>query len=168
MAQIARNNTDKAADTAKDTTDNVTRIAKEGADRAADTTREVAEKTREVTGRVAERTAAAAEDVSQRSAQALRRSTEIGSRAMSRLFQADGDFARAWMDLASEQVTHNIETMRKLAASRDWREALEIQNDYVRETLSRMNGGFARHLDLVSGMMSRVLDTVEQESRKAA
>jgi hypothetical protein len=157
MAQIAKNDADKATDAAKDTAGNVTRIAKEGADKAADTTREVAEKTRDVAGRVAARTASVADDATQRSTQMLRRSTELGTRAMSGLFQADGEFARAWLDLAGEQVTHNIETMRKLAATRDWREALALQHAFTRDSVARLNEGMSRSMGLSGKAMARLL-----------
>ena len=50
-----------------------------------------------------------------------------------------------WFQRGTEQLAHNSQTLKKLAAARDWREALEIQNSFLRDGLSRLNDGMTRY-----------------------
>jgi hypothetical protein len=48
-----------------------------------------------------------------------------------------------------EQVAHNAETFGKLAATRDWREAVELQGTLARGSLERMGRLNGRYLETV-------------------
>jgi hypothetical protein len=65
-------------------------------------------------------------------------------------------------------VTHNLETFRSLAVTRDWREALEIQNAFARDSLARMAEGASRYLEIASDTTAHLFATGEDEARKAA
>jgi hypothetical protein len=44
--------------------------------------------------------------------------------------------------------------VKKLAAPRDWRERLETQSAFLRDSLSRLNQGVARYVDVTGAMMA--------------
>ena len=74
------------------------------------------------------------------------------------------DLARFWLDLVREQMQRNLDTMQRLAAVRDWREALEIQNEYMRESMAGMTQGMHRQMDLAGTMTSRLLGDRAREA----
>ena len=55
----------------------------------------------------------------QRTAAAASGATRRYHAAASQLLTAEGGFAGFWLELVREQVAHNAETFRKLAATRD-------------------------------------------------
>jgi hypothetical protein len=142
MAQIAnrdteRDETNRAADTAKEATDRTVSLTKETTNRATD----------------------AAKAATDRAGDASRRVIEGASRAVGTAARADNDLARLWIEVTQEQLQHNAETFQRLAAVRDWRQAIDIQSAYIQDSLSRMADALSRHMDLAGSFTSRLIET---------
>lgn len=167
-AEAAKDTTVKVADTAKDVTNKTVEASKATTDRAADAARNMAERSKDATVQLVQRTASVAEEAVGRSADAARQIASMPPRAASEVFKAESGIAGLWLDLTREQVEHNLATMRKLGAVRDWREAIEIQNAYVQESLSRMAEGMNRYVEFTGNLMNRLFAVVENKAKKAA
>lgn len=163
-SESAKEGAEKIGSLAKDTAAKTADIGKAGAERVADT----AEQARESTARLGQRTAATAESIMSRPMDTTRQMFTLPTRAATEMFKIEGQLTHMWLELASEQMAQNAEMLNRLAAARDWRETLELQNSFVRESLSRMTEGMSRHLDLAGSMMTRVLQTSQDEIGKAA
>jgi hypothetical protein len=73
--------------------------------------------------------------------------------AASQLLKAEGGFAGFWLELVREQVAHNAETFRKLTATRDWREAVELQGTLVRGSFERMGRLNSRSFETIQAVL---------------
>ena len=60
-----------------------------------------------------------------------------------------------WFQRGTEQLVHTSQTLKKLAAARDWQEALEIQNSFLRDGLSRLNDGMSRYASEAGRIVAR-------------
>jgi hypothetical protein len=74
--------------------------------------------------------------------------------AASQLLTAEGGLAGFWLELVREQVAQGAETFGKLAATRDWREALELQGTLVRGSFERMGRLNGRYLETVQAVLA--------------
>jgi hypothetical protein len=84
------------------------------------------------------------------------------------VLKAEGDLAGFWLELVREQVAHGAETFGKLATTRDWREAVELQGTLVRggfERMGRLNG---RYLETVRAVLTAAGSTGTDRTGKAA
>ena len=63
-----------------------------------------------------------------------------------------------WFQRGVEQLAHNSQSLKKLAAVRDWQEGLEIQVSFLRDSLSRLNEGMSRYADEVGRIVARSRD----------
>ena len=154
--------------TNRDDTKQATDAAKSGVDRTADLAKEAVSKT---TAKVTAATDAALdkgrEVADQTGAPMVRLVLDQAAPAMRDLVKAEGDLATFWVGLAREQVQFNIETMQRLATTRDWREAMEIQADYLRQSMARMSDGLTRQMELAGNMTSRFLAAGEKIKKAA-
>jgi hypothetical protein len=146
MAQIARTKDPKAAEAARTT-----------AARAIDTAGDMAEQGRDKTLRVIQKTAATAEAMADGSQNATQRFAALSAPATSRMLQTESHPARFWMELAGEQMVQNLAFMNRLAATRDWREALALQHAFTRDSVARLNEGMSRSMGLSGKAMARLL-----------
>lgn len=81
----------------------------------------------------------------------------------------EGELAGLWLGLAREQMRHNLETLRRLAEARDWREAMVVQSDFVRDSITRTADGMCRQVDVAAELATGALAAVEEATaRKAA
>jgi hypothetical protein len=121
MAQIAKTGAARAPAPAKGTTDNVAELRKRTVDRAA------ADRTEDM-ARTVQRVAEGEREVAH---QAAAGTTKLG---------------RGFVDLAHEQIRHNLETLQALAGAVDWGRfakavdwdrVVQIQRAYLRGSLER-------------------------------
>jgi len=77
------------------------------------------------------------------------------------------DVAVIWRDLVQGQLAHNVETFRRLSASRDWRESFAAQSDYLSGNLTRMSEAASRYAELTSKMMQDLLTSGSQMLKAA-
>jgi hypothetical protein len=124
------------------------------------------------TGRAVEgagrKTVDLAQDVANRSADTARRTFDASARGAKSVFNAENDLARLWLETASEQFRHNVETLQRLAAVRDWHEAVDVQGAYVRESLERTARLVEAYLDVTGAAAQRMLSAGQKEWRNAA
>ncbi len=59
------------------------------------------------------------------------------------------ELARLFVALLHEQTAHNLESMLVLGRAADWREAAQMQRDYVRASVERMSRFTERYAELV-------------------
>ena len=64
-----------------------------------------------------------------------------------------------WFQRATEQLAHNSQALKKLAAARNWQEALEIQNSFLCDGFSRLNDGMSRYADEAGRIVARSRQT---------
>jgi hypothetical protein len=112
MVQTSKNTAERATD-AKDTSDNLTQTGSRMIERGED-----------LTGGLVD---------------AIKDLMVLPSQAALKLFKAECELACAWVELAGQQAAHQAETLQRLAASRDWREAvdrcLDLQGELVMANL---------------------------------
>lgn len=179
MAQTAaREIQDETVETVKDTANKATETARETTGKAVGAGKEAAGKTVEMTKEAAGRATGAAKEASEQVTGSMREATERtgktasrmvdnGSRALGTMLDAENNIVKLWMDTTREQLEHNAETLHRLLAVRDWREAAEIQTEYVRESLSRFSHLMSAQLE-VSGAVSEKVVAVGREQAKEA
>ena len=88
--------------------------------------------------------------------------------AMHDMVKAEGDLANFWLETTRDQAQHTIETMQRLAGVRDWREALDVQSDYMRESMARIADGISRQLTLTRNLAGSMLDAGRANLKDAA
>ena len=89
--------------------------------------------------------------------------------ATAELFRAEGEFARIWAELAGAWMTRDAERRRRLAATRDGRTAVEIHEEFTRDSLGRVAEAVDRCLDVQREMVRRLLAAgTKQQPRRAA
>ena len=150
MAQIARNEAEKA-------TDNVAELGKRTADKGADAAREAIDRT-ETTARrgfeVAQRTAGAALEVERAVA---RRSAEGATQ-----------ISQAFAELVKEQARHNVAVLQALSRAVDWDGVAQVQSDFVRTSVERAAAFTRLYFEVVQAVTASVVSTTKEQARKAA
>ncbi|HEX6013080.1 MAG TPA: phasin family protein, partial [Geminicoccaceae bacterium] len=73
-----------------------------------------------------------------------------------------------WLELVREQVAQNVETFRKLATTRDWREALELQSTLVRDSVGRMSRMNGRYRETVQAVMKATSSAAKDQAGNTA
>ena len=71
------------------------------------------------------------------------------------MVKVGGAVAGFWFQRGTEQLAHNTQTLNKLAAARDWQEALAIQNSFFCDGLSRLNDGMSRYANEAGRIVAR-------------
>ena len=59
------------------------------------------------------------------------------------MIKVGGAVVGFWFLRGTEQLAQNSQVLKKLAAARDWQEALEIQESFLRDGLWRLNEGMS-------------------------
>jgi hypothetical protein len=88
--------------------------------------------------------------------------------AASQLLTAESGLAGFWLELVREQVAQGAETFGKLAATRDWREALELQGTLVRGSFERMGRLNGRYLEAVQAVLATAGSAAKDRTGQAA
>jgi hypothetical protein len=158
MAKIATTKSDKAAAGAA-------KVATHP--RAADVAHDPTDKAQGTTLRLIAKAAATAEDRARTGSPATARPSVVlptqAATAAFEMLKAGAAVAGFWLQQGNDQLAHQARTLRKLAAARDWRERLEIQSSFLHDSLSRLNQGVARHVDVTGAMTAG-----SREARAAA
>jgi hypothetical protein len=148
MAHVShRNENGKTGDNDRTGTDKIRDLSDRGAkagERMLDMTREQTEQAR-ATGKhlMAETRAAMGHGLDAAADTVRKAGARTGS--IARQAQAEeADVANAWLTLGRDQLEHNVETFKRMAAIRDMRELAELQQEYVRVSLSRATQLFLR------------------------
>jgi hypothetical protein len=154
----ARSETAKAAELAQDS---VERTGDAVADGIAATTEAVQSGTRRMLD--------AAEELVGKSANPMMRLVlDRTGPAMQDMVKAENDLASFWLEMSRDHAQHTLETMQRLAAARTWREAMELQSDYLRESMARLAEGATRQLALTRALTTSLLDAGRGNLKDAA
>jgi len=153
MAQIARTGAEKAPTpaSAKPATGNGAELPRRVVDQAAEVARGTAER---------------AEDAARHDAESAQRAaagtTELG---------------RAFVELASEQARHNLETLKALTGAVDWsrvvkavdwQQVLQIQGAYLRASVERATRLNRHYLQASQALMTSAASAAQRPAKKAA
>ncbi len=134
--------------------------------RAAEVAQDPTDKARDTTLRLVDK-AAPAEDRARTSPPTTAKPSVVppthAAGATFEMLKAGAAVAGFWLQQGNDQLVHQARTLRKLAAARDWRERLEIQSSFLHDSLSRLNQGVARHVDVTGAMTAG-----SREARAAA
>ena len=60
-----------------------------------------------------------------------------------------------WLQGGAEQLAYNSQALKKLGAARNWQEALEIQNSFLHDGLSRLNDGMSHYANEADRIVAR-------------
>jgi phasin family protein len=142
--------------------------AARGGLRAVETAHAAADAGAEIATRGSRQVADAAGQAVQATAASVSGATRRYHAAASQVLTIEGGLAGFWLELAREQVADNAETWRKLAAARDWREALELQGTLVRGSFERMGRLNGRCLETVQAVMKAASSAATEGTDKAA
>ena len=167
----AKRESEEAERRARKAAETVTRpveAAARGGLRAVETAHAAADAGAEIATRGSRQVADAAGQAVQATAASVSGATRRYQAATSQVLAAEGDLASFWLELAREQVADNAETWRKLAAARDWREALELQGTLVRDSVGRMSRLNGRCLETVRAVLEAASSAAKDGTDKAA
>ena len=143
-------------------------VAARGGLRAVETARAAADAGAEIANRGSRQVADAAGQAVQATAASVSGATRRYHAAASQVLTIEGGLAGFWLELAREQVADNAETLRRLAAARDWREALELQGTLVRGSFERMGRLNGRCLETVRAVLEAASSAAPEGTDKAA
>lgn len=178
-AQAAKDATDKAGEAAQKGAEITAFAAKSG----AETVSFAAKSGAETAKRATEKTAEAGREVARAGAETASRLTTIGADAAKKTMAVVGDaekqaarqstevvseIGELFVGLVKEQMQHNVEVLQSLARVRGWREALDVQNDYLRASIERMTRGTTRYVEVVTKMTAGMANLARDEAKKAA
>lgn len=153
-----RGETDKAADTAQEVVAETTDAMTQG----------IAASTAEMQSGT-ERMLNAAKDLTEQALSPMVRLVpDRTAPAMHDMVKAESDLATFWLEMTRDQAQHTIDTMQRLAGVRDWREALDLQASYLRESMARMSQGISRQLTLTRSLAGSMLDAGRSKLKDAA
>lgn len=150
MAQIARNEAEKAAA-------NVADLGKHGVDQGVDVAREAIDRTEGAARKgleTAQRTAGAALEVERAVA---RRSAEGAS-----------EVGQAFADLVKEQGQSNVEAFRAMSRTVDWDQVARIQGELLRVSIERAAQFTQRYFEVVQAVTASAVSATKEQARKAA
>jgi phasin family protein len=178
-AQAAQKSAEITAFAAKSGAETVTLAAKSGAATAAFAAKSGAETAKRAAGNAVEvgqevarasvdtasRLAAAGVDVAQRTATVA---GDAEKQAAERSAETATNVTNLFVSLVSEQMQHNVQVMQSLARVRNWREALEVQNDYFRASVERMTNATGRYVEAVTKLTAGMANLARHEAKKAA
>jgi hypothetical protein len=95
-----------------------------------------------------------AREATQRTAASASGAARRYRNAASEVLEAEADLTGLWFELAREHAAQQAELFGKFAAARDWQEALEVQNAFVRDSFDRMNRLNSRYLEMIWTLMT--------------
>ena len=166
--QVAQDVTKKAGETAQKGAEIASFAAKSGADVASFAAKSGADAAKQAADRTAEagqQVARAGADMAHRAMAAV---GDAEKQAARRSTEAATDVSQLFVSLVKEQMEHNVEVMKSLARVRNWREALDVQNAYLRASIERMTNGTTRYVEVVTKLATGMASLTRDEVKKAA
>ncbi|HEX8374962.1 MAG TPA: TIGR01841 family phasin [Geminicoccaceae bacterium] len=166
--QVAQDVTKKAGETAQKGAEIASFAAKSGADVAsfaAKSGADAAKLTADRTAEAGQQVARAGADMAHRAMAAV---GDAEKQAARRSTEAATDVSQLFVSLVKEQMEHNVEVMKSLARVRNWREALDVQNAYLRASIERMTNGTTRYVEVVTKLATGMASLTRDEVKKAA
>ncbi len=115
----------------------------------------------------AERLMEQVEDLAER-APTLRLVLDRAAPAMQELVRAESDLASFWLESARDHTRLAFETMQRLASTRDWKSALTIQAEYLRESMVLFQEGMLQQMRVTSAMTTSLMSPRGEQLKDAA
>ena len=75
------------------------------------------------------------------------------------------ELGRLWVDLLGEQARHNVRVAAALSQAVRWNEVAQVQGEFVRAGLERLQELNRRYLEIVHGMMETGSAAVDRARR---
>ena len=116
----------------------------------------------------AERLAEATRELADQAAPMLRLVLDRTGPAMQQVVRAESELAGVWLGAVREQAQLNLDTMRRLAAARDWPTAFRVQSEFARQSLTLVQEGVLAHLKLTGAIATSLAGMAGAEQRQAA
>jgi hypothetical protein len=91
---------------------------------------------------------------------------ETEREAVGRSVEGAAELGRLWVDLLGEQTRHNVRVAAALSQAVRWDEVAQVQGEFVRAGLERLQELNRRYLEIVRGMTEAVPAAAER-ARKA-
>ena len=91
---------------------------------------------------------------------------ETEREAVGRSVEGAAELGRLWVDLLGEQTRHNVRVAAALSQAVRWDEVAQVQGEFVRAGLERLQELNRRYLEIVRGMLEAVPAAAER-ARKA-
>ena len=88
--------------------------------------------------------------------------------AMQELVRAESDLASFWLESARDHTRLAFETMQRLASTRDWKSALTIQAEYLRESMVLFQEGMLQQMRVTSDMTTSLMSPRGEQLKDAA
>ena len=156
MAQIARTEADKAANSAKDAGDKVAELGKQTTDKAAEITRDAASQ---------------AETFARRGFQSVRPTVdavaEVGQNTARRAQEGMTEINQSLLDLLNEQTRHHVQVVQTLTQPANWGKAVQLQSEFLSASLQRAAQFARRYVEVSQAIMSSAQTTARGQTRKA-
>jgi hypothetical protein len=157
MAQTAKTEAEKAANTAQDAAGNVAELGKRAAAKTADAAREAVGTT---------------ENLAREGFQAARRATgaalEVERAVARRSAEGTAELGQALIELVNEQTRHNVEVFKALTRTVDWNEVAQIQGEFVRVSLERAAQLTQCYLEVTQAVITSAASAAKDQASKAA
>ncbi len=131
----------------------------------------------ELTQRATDQVAGQAEAAARRGVHAVEQAAETEREVAQRSGEGTAELGRVLAELASEQVRHNVETLRALsgavawdqvAKAVDWQQVLRIQADYLRASMERAARFNRQYVQASQAMMGAAASAAQRSAKKAA
>jgi hypothetical protein len=149
MAQIARPEAAKAADTARNARNEVADLGKKITDQAADQAERVA--------RGGFQSARQAVDVG----------AEVGQKLADRAEAGMTEINHSLVELLNQQARDNVQLFQTLAQPTNWGKATHLQNEFLRASWQRAAQFARRYVEVSQAAMISVLSIAPTQARKA-
>ena len=151
MAQISRDSSNKGSDAPKAQVDKIKNLAEESGKAVEETTKKVAVASRDA----AETVGSASVRVVQDNSAALSRGVEAAAErsldqakpVARKLLRTESDLAGLWMAVTRDQLQHNIDTLQRLTTVRDFNGLIQLQSEFVRQSMSRATQAVLRQFN---------------------
>jgi hypothetical protein len=157
MAQIARTGAERPPETAATAASNVAELCKRTADQGAAVAREAADRV---------------EDAAHSGARTVQRMDGAIGEAKLAVAQQSAEgtatLGRVFVDLANEQIRHNLEALNALTGAVDWDRVFQIQGEYLHVSLERTVRLIQRCLEVSQATMTSAASAAQRQAKKAA
>jgi hypothetical protein len=146
-------------------------MADKSTDKAQQAVRDAADRTGEAVGKATDAGRRASETASRGYEELLslsRDNVEGIARASQAVLKGTSDLGSLWASFWNEQLTTGMQTMRSLAESESWDEALKVQSEFTRSSLDRVCSRTVKSAEVTAEMLASSLVPLQESARRAA
>ena len=160
-AEAAGEATTRAAGAARGAAERSMEAGRETTERGMEAARGMADRGMEMAQRTGEAARRGTAEMMNQGREQLEQMTETGRRLMG----DPAEFGQKWLALWTEQSSESFKTMMALGMCRSWREALDIQSEFVRSTMERFNGWAAANAERLAKITAEAPQAMAENVR---